>query len=298
MHDPPLGVSMKLTHSAERYCTAHGLRRRTPIYTANRFRRLCGEISAEQLTAEHVEQFRAACKAAGLRPATIENGVTDLRCIVKHATGRDLPPGRRMRLPRPVPNPVTLSDLSAVYNEAPAWVRKYLAVQFWTTARVSDCLSLLTASPADELRWTASKTGAAHVCPVPIWLKRHLAMPAALPVGLSSGWLLKQLRRALTTACESAGVARFTPQQIRQRGLTEWSQSNAMAAQVIHGSGLGVMGHYVDPLAVLQSAAGSVRLPLAFCTAEERAADDLPDIISRLDPDARSLLMETARRLA
>ncbi len=289
---------MSLTLQANSYCTAHGLRRRNPIYTANRFRRLCGKISAEQLTVEHVEQFRAACKAAGLRPATIENGVTDLRCIVKHATGRDLPPGRRLRLPRPAPKPVPLSDLSAVYNAAPAWVQKYLALQFWTAARVSDCLSLLTASPGNELRWTASKTGAAHVCPVPIWLKRHLAMPAALPRGLSSGWMIKQLRRALTTACEAAGVARFTPQQVRQRGLTEWSQSNAMAAQVIHGSGLGVMAHYVDPLAVLQSAAGSVRLPLAFCTAEERAADDLPDIIARLDPDARSLLMETARRLA
>ena len=194
----PLGVSMKLTTSAERYCIAHSLRRRNPIYTANRFRRLCGEISAEQLTAEHVEQFRAACKAAGLRPATIENGVTDLRSIVKHATGRDLPPGRRMRLPRPAPKPVPLSDLSAVYNAAPAWVRKYLALQFWTAARVSDCLSLLTAGPGDEQRWTASKTGAdlaqtasGPVCcgaarPV-IWLADQTASPRSYN-RLRSGW--------------------------------------------------------------------------------------------------------------
>ena len=72
-----------------------------------------------------------------------------------------------------------------------------------------------------------------------------------------------------------------------------------MAARLVHGAGLGVLDHYIDPMTVLESAAPGVRLPAAFASDDERDdAASLPAILARLDPDARRIVMETAQRFA
>ncbi len=67
----------------------------------------------------------------------------------------------------------------------------------------------------------------------------------------------------------------------------------------MHGSGLGVLNHYVDPLTVLESTAPMVRLPAGFADGHELTATAaLPALVSRLDPDAQELVLRTAQRLA
>jgi len=73
-----------------------------------------------------------------------------------------------------------------------------------------------------------------------------------------------------------------------------------MAGKIVHGSGLGVLDHYIDPMAVLESAASSVRLPLGFTFDDDerkRQAKHLPDLLQKMDPEARALILQTAQRL-
>jgi hypothetical protein len=91
----------------------------------------------------------------------------------------------------------------------------------------------------------------------------------------------------------------MTPKQIRQTSVTEWTRANATAGAIVHGSGLGVMAHYLDPLSVLESAAPRVRLPSCFGACTETASEDtLLSHFRRLDPAAQGLIAGTAERLA
>jgi len=274
--------------------------RRSYAYAANRFVKACGPVNVEDLTTDLLEQYRSWCVAKNLRPATIEGSIRELIALHFAATGVRLNPGSKLRVPRPQPHPPSLDAISAVYSESPAWVRQYLAVGYWTCLRVADVLRLQASlsGPRDVLRWTASKTGHSQAWPVPAWLQRHLVLSVVIPPGKPNHHLKRVLRRELRAAADRAGVDYFTAHQLRQRALTEWSRVNAMAGGIVHGSGLGVLGHYVDPLSVLESAAPTVRLPAAFASDEEREVDALPALLLRLDPDARRILTETAQRLA
>jgi len=92
----------------------------------------------------------------------------------------------------------------------------------------------------------------------------------------------------------------ITPQNIRQASITEWSRSNATAGAIIHGCGLGVLAHYLDPLSVLESAAPRVRVPAAMrgdCKSEESEATLLIHF-RRMDAAAQGIISATAERLS
>lgn len=296
----PLVISLReqaATHVRERR-----IRRRNPIYTAGRFVRLVGEKPVEKITTEDLEQFRAACSELNYSPHGIESSIGDLVSMHFAYTGHRLDRGNRLKLPRPQPKPATLDQISAVYSESPAWLRQHLAVAYWTCLRVFDSLMFLRSNPdptAETIQWTASKTGHNQSWPIPSWLRRHLAMQVVRPVGCPRNHGKRVLRRVIREAAQRAGVESFTPQQLRQRGLTEWSRANAMAASIVHGSGLGILNHYVDPIAVLESAGPSVRLPSAFASDKERdAVASLPSLVARLDSEARRIVIDTAKRFA
>jgi len=293
---------MGIVQAARAYVRENELRTRGVIYSATRFARLVQDCEPQELTTELLATYRKLCVAAKLSPATIEGSVKDLLLLYKTATGQVLDSGRRLKVPRPQPCPASLDSIAAVYAESPAWLRQYLALSYWTCLRVADVLRLQLSRPDpsdDFLRFTASKTGFNHTWPVPAWLKRHLAISVVMPVGQPEHHLKRVLRREIRAAAAAARVTSFTPQQLRQRGLSEWSRANAMSGRLVHGSSLGILDHYVDPMIVLESAAPSVRLPTTFASASERAADDaIPAIVARLDPEARQLVIATAKRLA
>ena len=294
-------MSSPLQRFAARYTINRQLSRGNLRYTATRFTRLCGSYDVRDLSLALIEEYRQKCLAVGLARKTIESSIVDLRTMYRAATNCDLPVGDRLRVPRPEPRPVPLENLSAIYAASPQWLRVWIVVAFWTCLRLADSLRFLRNRPTPirhVIRWQAGKTRRNHMYPVPRWFARHLAMPCPIPTGAVTDHLQRVTRQTLTAACRAANVERITPQQIRQRGLTEWTRSNATAGQLIHGCGFGVLNHYVEPIAVIEAAAPRVRLPESFCTVDDREdVADFAEILSRLDPEAQSLVFQTARRL-
>jgi len=285
---------------AKHYTAKNALSGRRYSYTATRFRKACGPIEVEDLTSSLLDQYREWSYSQGLRPATVEGSIKELLTLHFDATGIRLDPGQKRRVPRPVPEMPSLDQITAVYEQAPDWLQQYLALSYWTCLRIADCLRYQRRldGSVEVLRWTASKTGHSQAWPVPCWLRRHLRRKVQIPRGKEDNHLKRVLRRELRIAADSAGVPYFTPQHLRKKGLTEWSRSNAMAGAIVHGSGLGVLNHYVDPLTVLESAAPRVRLPAGFANEEEREElESFPNLLQRLDPEARDLVLATAQRL-
>jgi len=291
---------MSLSESATEYVQRHGLRSLMIASNCRRFERVCGTLMANAITTEHLTEFRAKTRDC-LSAVTIEKTCTDVITIVKHCTGRPLEPGKRLRQPRPVPEPVDLDTIAAVFQHGIDWLQQWLVVSYWTGLRLSDAIALQATFPAvgSSLRWIASKTGHAHSYPLPDWLRPHLRK-LQLPYTASENYSCRVLRSHLAAACLASGVTYFHPHTIRQRSITEWSRVNGTAGSIIHGCGLGVLQHYVDPLSVLESASPRMRVPQVIM-GEYRQADNEASLVTnfrKLDPSAQGLIVDTTERLA
>lgn len=284
---------------AKQYCSDRDCRRRQPVYSANRFCRLIGDIPASDVTAEHLDQYRQQCLKLGLAAKTIESSLSDLIAICRHCTGSAPAAGRRLKIPRPEPDPVPISSIDAVWPIADPWLRQWIILTYWTTLRLTDCmrlqLTLTETAPTDALRFRASKTGHRHGWPVPDWLRPWLTK-RPLPYTNATDFARKILRAVLTSHCEQAAVPRWGPKALRQRAITEWVTASRTAGEIVHGQGLGVLAHYVDPAAMIAPYQHRVRLPAAFGAAP--ATDDISVQYHRLDPQAQRLVSETIARLA
>lgn len=290
---------MLLRDLARQYCEKNGFRL-TPLHGANRFVRLTTVDTADAVTTDHFAAFRTAAVAKRLSPWTIEKTITDVITIVALATGKTLDAGKRLRRPRPQPEPAPIEAVDAAFQNCEYWTQQWIAISYWTGLRLADSLRLQQQlvsqdSAGEVLRLQANKTGHLHCWPRPEWLNNWLRV-VPLPYPKCKINAAKVARFALRAACIAAKVRIIVPKQLRQRSVTEWSRVNGMAGSIIHGSGLRVMTHYVDPITVLDAAAPAVRIPAAF-GAQDRS-DDLVGVIRRLDPDARRIISDTARRLA
>lgn len=288
--------------AAKAYLAAKRIVRREPLYSANRFIRLIGTIRPNEVTTEHLEAYREACLSLNLSPRTIESSVSDLIAIVTFATGHRPLPGNRMRLNRPEPSPVPLSDLNEIWPHCCGWLRNWIALTAWTALRLSDGMELQTWLGSQlcgsSIRMSASKTGHRHEYPTPRWMPA-IWEPVLPPWTRSTDFWRKTLREAISYACGLAGVPEWTPKQLRQRSITEWSRANATAGAIVHGCGLGVLHHYLDPLQILEGAAPRVRLPECFgASADAGTEDALLGNFRRCDPAAQSLIVGTTERLA
>lgn len=284
---------------AHQYLAAHSIVRREPLYSANRFARLVSDMPADTVTTAHLQQYRQSCHSNGLKPRTIESSVSDLIAIIHHATGVRLPAGQRLRLTRPEPHPVDASIINAIWPHCVAWLRDWIALTWWTAMRLTDgmdCAARLAGqSLPSVLRVVASKTQRAHAWPVPAWLQT-LWTGTAPPWHRSTDFWRKTLRDAISHVCDTAHAARWTPKQLRQRSITEWTRANATAGQLVHGCGIGVLSHYLDPLSVLEAAAPMVRVPACFGATVD-TSERLLQCYQRLDSEAQGLVVATAERM-
>lgn len=287
-----------MIQEAQKYLSDRHIVRREPLYSANRFARLVSDLPVSQVTAEHLEQYRQLCAESGLQPRTIESSVSDLIAVVHHATGQRLPAGHRLRLTSLDPHPVPASDIDAIWPHCCDWLRDWIALTWWTALRLSDGMTLQPrlAKLPEVVYWRASKTAKPHQYPVPEWL-RQLWTSAPPPWKHSTDYYRKHLRDKLDDACDRASVERFTPKQLRQRSITEWTRSNATAGQLIHGCGIGVMSHYLDPLSVLEAAGPLVRVPACFGVSLD-TCEQMTAVYRRLDQQGQLLVLHTAERMA
>lgn len=291
---------MMLSESAAEYVQRHGLRSLMIASNCRRFERVCGTLQPDAITTEHLSTFRAKARDC-LSAATIEKTCTDVITIVRHVTGKTLPAGKRLRQPRPTPEPIDVDVIAAVWQHSIDWLRQWLVVSYWTGLRLSDAIALQATFPANgtSIRWIASKTGHSHAYPLPDWLRPHV-QKLDLPYTASENYSCRVLRTHLAAACMAAGVKYFHPHTIRQRSVTEWSRVNGTAGSIIHGCGLGVLQHYVNPLSVLEAAAPRMRIPQILLGDHDPAAGEaaLVTHFRKMDTTAQTLIVDTAERLA
>ena len=289
-----------LTDIAVRYVRDNNLAGRTPIYSAARFVRMVGDLRPDEITTEHLCQYRTKCVTAKLSAKTIESSIGNLLTIIKGATGQKIDPGKRLRLKRPKPSPVPDKAIEAVYTIAPQWLRGWIALTTWTGLRLGDGVRAIMdvggTDPGSVLRIHSTKTWKEHVFPMPEWL-REIVIRSPFPREYCLENTKKLVRAQIALLCREAGVSTWTPKQLRQRAVTEWTSANATAGAILHGCGLGVLHHYLDPLTVLESAASRVKLPDCF-EVTENGEESLLTSYRRLDPSAQGLIGSMAERLA
>lgn len=246
-----------------------------------------------QLTGEAFDAFRKSALAAGLAARTIEETVNDIRLI-----SGVMEIGRRLKrwksaACRHVPS---LELMSAAYDNAEAavwpnspltrspellavssatWLRAFIVFAYHTAFRLRDLRSITWDSITDEaIVWRSSKTSAPHRLPNCAVVQRHLkplrksGSDRVFPISAGQERLV---RRELNRI---AGVEpdedAFGPQPIRRSAINQWTLASPEAGRIVHGSGLGVMAHYLDPLTVLTDAMSRRVWPSAMLTDEER----------------------------
>lgn len=286
---------------ANDYLAAKRIVRREPLYSANRLARFVQDVPIKDITPTLLSEFRERALAAGLTARTIESTIADVLTVMRWKTGAVIERGERIRAARPSPRPVDLSSIDAVWAHLPLWLQDWLHVAYWTGLRLSDsilCHATLATDGTvpDPLIWTANKTARQHCWPVPQWLRDRLVQSSP-PYRRPTHYFRRRIRQLIAAACDRARVVTWTPKQLRQRSVTEWTRANATAGSIVHGCGLGVLSHYLDPLSVLESAAPRVRLPTCFGASTD-SSEQLQSTWERLDPEGRKLILATAERLA
>lgn len=290
-----------LTELAKKHVTENQLRGKTPIYSAARFVRFVGDVPIEEITTDHLTTYRQKCREQQLSTQTIESSIGNILTVLKFAAGRTIAAGRAMKKKAPEPKPAELPAIAAAFAKLPDWMQLWVMFSYWTGMRLADSIVALRrysgTAPA-VIRHRASKTDRVQQWPAPKWLTAMLQQ-VAFPMSLCLENMKKRVRAELRSACRAASCTEWGPKQLRQRSITEWSRANATAGAIVHGSGLGVLGHYIDPLQILESAAPRVRLPECFGACTQAGSEDtLISNFRRLDPAAQSLIVGTTERLA
>jgi len=287
---------------ATAYLGSRSIARREPLYSANRFARFIGDIPADRVTTEHLEELRRRMLADNLKPRTIESTISDVITVVRWATGRVPDKGTMLTADQPEPVWVPADSINAVWSLASPMLRGFIALTYWTGFRQSDGMRWLLEHRAkaipDVIRLTASKTGKHHMIPMPAWLQTILS-ENRYRLRTVSSFGKKCLRGEIHACCLRSGVKIWTPKNLRQTAVTEWMRANHAAGGIIHGCSLGVLVSYVAQLVILESAAPRVRVPQCFGASQ--TIDTESSLLShfrRLDPSAQSLITGTAERLA
>lgn len=286
---------MTIVEFATEYVTENKLAK-TPIYSANRFARMMGNLHIDSVDDATLKQWQKLQEKAGLSVWSIKGGLKDLRTLIR-ANGRDVKPSK-IANPEPNPQPVELSIINAVWPHLADWSRQWLVIAYWTALRFADTVRMQRVVEADKLEWKASKTGRRHRWPVPEWIKPHLAK-VPLPYTPSEDHSEVIVRAELQRACKLAGVPRILPNHVRDTSLREWVRADFHVGQVLHGCRLGVIGHYVDVLDIIGPVAPRVRLPECFGVSQDKQPEsELVESFRLLDPQAKDLVLMTAQRMA
>lgn len=161
---------------AKRYLMEKQIKRREPLYSANRAAKVLGDIPIESLQSEHVDRIRQALQRGPLSPRTIESTVSDLATLYRYVTGTQLRIGSRLPVPQPCPAGVSHDVINAIWPICSPWVRSWIALTLWSGLRLSDALRVLLKYRLQQWPETlivvASKTGKTHSIPVPRWLRQ------------------------------------------------------------------------------------------------------------------------------
>lgn len=262
--------------------TAQKLRHRV-----NCWKRLSPSRDSHDVTPAVFDAFRQSALAAGLSRRTIEETVSD---VARICGVNDI--GNRLRrwksaACKAVPSPQLLGYAYANADQA-QWPndrlcrtesliglsagdfwRGFLVFAYFTGLRLRDLRSITWAAIDYGFIWEASKTGKTHLYPESAVVMRNIR-----PLRTSGSErvfpLSRSQERLIRRELKRIGGAELTPQAIRRASVTQWSLANANAGRIIHGTGLGVMSHYLDARRILAAALPKLAMPTEFLTEEER----------------------------
>ncbi len=283
-----------LLSDMQRYIADRGIAR-NPLHSASRFVRFMGDCRTSEITTEMLKEFRKRAEASGLAAWTIRGTLKDIRTLIRWAGGSVSID--RIQKPEPNPQPISFATIDAIWPHMAEWSRQWLVLSYWTGLRLADSIRMQRDLTDSKLEWIASKTKHRHKWPVMPWL-RPLLQSQSLPYSSTDDWSKVIVRAELDRVSTQAGVERIQPSQIRDTGLRAWVRADFHAGKVLHGCGLGVIGHYVDVLDILEPVAPRVRLPSCFGATDATGEESLLASFRRLDPAAQGLISGTAERLA
>ncbi len=156
---------MTITEFADHYYRKNGIAR-TPVYSANRFARLIGDLKTEEITEKHLDQFVQKCRSEKLSEWTIKGGVKDIRTLIHAETGK-LIKVPKLKSPQPDPRPVSLSSINSCWPHCEAWLKQWIALSYWTGLRLADVVRLQRSDCSKSpIVIIANKTGHIHRIPV------------------------------------------------------------------------------------------------------------------------------------
>jgi len=283
---------MNIVEFAAQY-VADGNRAKTPLYSANRYARMMGDCDISDITDSKLVEWRKLSEQQKLSVWTIKCGLKDLRTLIR-ANGSDVRIDK-LRVPQPNPQPVSLKAIDMIWPHLADWSKQWIVIAYWTALRFADTVRMQRVVSPTKMEWTASKTKHRQRWPIMAWMIPFLT-PVKLPYTANEDWSEVIVRGELTRACTLANVDRILPSHIRDASLKAWCQADPRVGEIIHGCRLGIIGHYVDPLDIIEPVAGRVRVPECFGAGER--TDELTVVLAKLDPDARRMVSEMATRLA
>jgi hypothetical protein len=267
--------------------------------------------------------FRRRARSEGLTAQTVEATVGDIARICGQSDlGTRLPRWRNVNC-RAVPS---LDLISAVYEAAPSaewpncvlsrtpalrvvssavWLRAFVVFAYYTAFRLRDLRSVTWSGiTTAEINWQSSKTGRLHRLPNCPVVERHLeplrecGSTRLFPISSGQERLLRRELSRLT-----GDTRAFGPQPLRRAAITQWSIASPEAGRIVHGSGLGMMAHYLDPFETLVNAMPRRRWPAAMLTPaelDERHSREhsLAELAQRLPLDRLDDLLKVGRAFA
>ncbi|QDT41114.1 Phage integrase family protein [Gimesia alba] len=255
------------------------------LHHCNRWERLTDDPSLDDINKAAILEFYQGCKSSGLAATTFQSSWRNIRAILRHAKQKgwisEVPVIRtgKVRKRRPVVPPWNVLDTMYTnvsrtiwpvldYCSTEAFWQSWLAVSYWTGLRLGDMKELRSSdfnAAEGTLIAMANKTSKEHIYPVPEWLGRHIdAVSGSGDDRLFSvpRWSDNRIRRELARMCSGVDLRRpVSPQQIRRLSINTWTSVNPDAGKMIHGTGLGVLDFYLDPLMLLESCVPKMPVP-------------------------------------
>lgn len=308
---------MNATELVARYLeTRPGLSRRSiqkHRHNVNRWKRLVGEDL-------DCDRFRLAATSSGLRPRTIESTIRDMLTVARFVLpGPEVPVlGHPLRMVQSLPKVPTSGEIDRLYLSCHVakwpilpnpgrWWQALIVTACWTGMRRSDLLRLRWSDIGpDWANTVGSKTGRPIRIPICEAVRRHLDSlqhPKTVFGHDTSG---HQIYREMSRIRSAAEVPDIGMQALRRWSICAWSSANAEAGRIIHGSGLGILRHYVDPYRILCHAAEAVELPQSFTgplamEESQKVSGSESELLCNFrhaNPENRRILLQIARCLS
>ena len=219
---------------ASRLDTADGTRRNFRK-ARNAFSPLLGSRDVRSLRVADI-QTAVGALSQSLHPTTLAKYVSTLRQVLDYA---ELEPNvardRRVKLPpvvRDEPEPPDANHVLAILARlTPRWRLAFVTAE-QTGMRVGEIASVRwadvdVAGLRFRMRRRETKTNRAKWVPVPAWLMEELEASCPLEDRLADRKVFIRvdeagLRNAMLRACRTAGIASYSPHELRHRRMTIW----------------------------------------------------------------------------